>query len=70
MGTEITLERIKDMIIEAYAQVDKFKREQFLIQADDLERRLVTEYKSRGLKQTANNIAQSLDIHKKNQYKR
>lgn len=65
MGTDITLERIKDLIIEAYAQIDTFKREQHLVKADDLERRLVTEYKSRGLKQTANNIAQSLELHKK-----
>ena len=70
MHKEITLERIKDIIIEAYAQVDQFKKNQLLGEAESLERQLVTTYRSKGLKLTADNIAHSLKAHKRSQLKR
>lgn len=70
MSNNTTFERVRDIIIEAYAQVDQSQRELLLIKADNLERELVTSYRSKGLKLTANNIAHALDIHKKNQFKR
>jgi len=68
MGNQITLEHIKDIIIEAYSQVDAFKRDQLLEQADDLEHQLVAAYREKGLRQTASNIAHSLEILKKNHF--
>lgn len=70
MSSELTLERIRDIIIEAYAQVDLSQREQLLIKADNLEQQLVTVYERKGLKLTANNIAHALEMVKRNQYKR
>lgn len=70
MGKEITLEGIKGLIIEAYSQVDMFQREQLLVKAESLEQLLIKEYRGRGLKLTADNIAHTLKVHKMNQLKR
>ncbi|MCG6930550.1 MAG: hypothetical protein LJE64_08320 [Desulfofustis sp.] len=65
-----SLERIRDMIIEAYAQVDRSMRDKLLAQADRLQQQLLMEYKSKGLKLTADNIDHTLETHKKRQCER
>jgi len=70
MSNEITLERIKDLILEAYAQVDLLKREELLVKAESLEEQLLALYRKKGLSLTATNIAHSLKAHRKIQRKR
>ncbi|MBT8347698.1 MAG: hypothetical protein KJO28_15495 [Desulfofustis sp.] len=65
VGEEITLERIKDLIIEAYSALDDNNRVLLLQRADRLEAQLVGIYRARGLKITADNICDTLEDHRR-----
>ena len=65
VSEEITLERIKDLIIEAYSALDDNKRVLLLERADKLEAHLVESYRAKGLKITADNICTTLDDHRR-----
>lgn len=65
VGEEITLERIKDLIIEAYSALDDKNRVLLLERADRLETQLVQTYRAKGLKITADNICTTLDDHRR-----
>lgn len=62
---EISLERIKDLIIEAYSALDETSRVLLLEKADLLEAQLVSIYRARGLQITADNICETLESHRK-----
>ncbi len=65
VGEEITLERIKDLIIEAYSVLDDNKKVLLLERADRLEAQLVHAYRAKGLKITADNICTTLEDHRR-----
>ena len=67
-GEDISLERIKDLIIEAYALVDDNRRELLLDRADRLEAQLVEAYRAKGLRITADNICNTLEDHRRRYY--
>ena len=62
---ELSLERIKDLIIEAYSALDETSRALLLEKADLLEAQLVAIYRARGLQITADNICETLESHRK-----
>ena len=64
-GEDISLERIKDLIIEAYTVVDDNRRKLLLERADRLEARLVAAYRAKGLRITADNICTTLEDHRR-----
>ena len=64
-GEAITLERIKDLISDAYSALDENKKVLLLERADRLETQLVQKYRARGLKVTADNICNTLEDHRK-----
>ena len=61
---EISLERIKDLIIAAYSALDETSRVLLLEKADLLEAQLVSIYRARGLQITADNICETLESHR------
>jgi hypothetical protein len=65
VGEEITLKRIKHLIIEAYSALDDKKRVLLLERADRLEAHLVETYRAKGLKITADNISDTLEDHRR-----
>ena len=65
VGNEITLERIKDLIIEAYSVLDDNAKVLLLERADRLEAQLVHAYRAKGLKITADNICTTLEDHRR-----
>ena len=65
IGEEITLERIKDLIIEAYSVLDDNTKMLLLQRADRLEAQLVQAYRAKGLKITADNICTTLEDHRR-----
>jgi hypothetical protein len=69
VGEEITLERIKNLISEAYAVLDDNRRMILLERADRLEAQLVETYRGKGLKITADNICDTLEDHRRHLYK-
>lgn len=69
-NNNLSLENIRDLIIEAYGCVDKKRRIGLLEKAARLEKSLVTVYRSRGLEITADNIAKTLKILRQRQRKR
>jgi len=70
-GNELlSLERIKDLIIEAYSAGDAQRRLTLLERADRLEVQLVAIYRARGLQITADNICDTLESHRKCHCKR
>ncbi|MGI9538346.1 MAG: hypothetical protein ACR2PB_14845 [Desulfocapsaceae bacterium] len=62
---ELSLERIKDLIIEAYSALDGKRRMKLLERADQMEAQLVSIYRARGLQITADNICDTLETHRK-----
>ncbi len=62
---ELRLERIKDLIIEAYSTLDETSRVLLLEKASLLEEQLVAIYRARGLQITADNICKTLESHRK-----
>lgn len=66
---EVSLERIKDLIIEAYAAIDGNRRALLLQRADDLQYQLVAIYRARGLQITADNICDTLESYRKRHFK-
>ncbi len=67
---DLTLERIKDLLIEAYSTFDETSRMLLLEKADRLEAQLIATYRSRGLKITADNICDTLSDHRRRLGKR
>ncbi len=67
---DLSLESIKNMIIEAYADVDKYRQARLLEKADRLEQKLVASYRSKGLIITADNIGDTLKMHRRRHNKR
>ena len=65
VGEDITLKRIKGLIIEAYSALDDNKRVLLLERADRLEAQLVETYRAKGLKITADNICDTLEDHRR-----
>ncbi len=65
-----TLERIKDLLIEAYSTFDETSRMLLLEKADRLEAQLIATYRSRGLRITADNICGTLNDHRRRLGKR
>ncbi len=65
VGEEISLERIKDLIIEAYSAIDDNKKVLLLERADKLEAQLVHTYRAKGLRLTADNICNTLADHRR-----
>ena len=65
VGEEISLERIKDLIIEAYSAIDDNKKVLLLERADRLEAHLVQNYRAKGLTITADNICNTLEDHRR-----
>ena len=65
VGEEITLERIKDLIVEAYSALDDNTKVLLLERADRLEAQLVRAYRAKGLKITADNICSTLEDHRR-----
>lgn len=61
---DISIERIKDLIIEAYSKADENRRETLLQRADRLETHLVATYRSKGLEITADNIYRTIEHHR------
>ena len=66
----LSLERIKDLIIEAYSVGNVKRRIALLERADRQEAQLVAIYRARGLQITADNICDTLDNHRKRYFKR
>ena len=64
-----SLERIKDLIIEAYSVGNAQQRIALLERADRQEAQLVAIYRARGLQITADNICDTLDNHRKRYFK-
>ncbi len=67
-GEHISLEQIKDLIIEAYTALDDNRRMLLLDRADRLEARLVAAYRAKGLRITADNICTTLEDHRRRHY--
>ncbi len=65
VGEEISLERIKELIIEAYSAIDDNNKVLLLERADQLEAQLVQTYRAKGLKITADNICDTLENHRR-----
>ena len=63
--TDLSLKHIKDLIGEAFCTPDEMKKIQLLEEAKRLELQLIKNYKSQGLNSTAENIHNTLKIHKK-----
>lgn len=70
VGEDISLERIKDLIIEAYSALDDCSRVLLLERADRLEAQLVKNYRDKGLKITADNICNTLEDHRRRHHSR
>ena len=62
---ELRLERIKDLIIEAYSTLDETNKVLLLEKASLLEEQLLAIYRARGLQITADNICRTLKSHRK-----
>ena len=66
-GRDLSLERIKDKIIEAYDCTDGGRRAKLLKEAAQMEHQLVSAYRSKGFEITANNITYNLSLLRKRQ---
>jgi hypothetical protein len=65
VGEEISLEGIKELIIEAYSTIDDNIKVLLLERADKLQAQLVQTYRAKGLKITADNICDTLENHRR-----
>ena len=65
VGEEISLERIKDLIVEANSALDDNKRELLLRRAERIEVQLIETYRAKGLKITADNICDTLQDYRR-----
>ncbi len=66
-ANELTLENIRDLIIEANCCVDKKRRIYLLEKAARLEKQLIAAYRAKGLMVTAENITKTLKVLRRHQ---
>jgi len=64
---DLSIEYIKEKIVEAYDCADSQRRANLLDEAAQMEHQLVDAYRSRGLKITADNITYNLTLLRKRQ---